>query len=100
MNSKIQNANSKRTLQEVRLEVDIEQVAAETLHGIVERKYVYSLAVLDVRTSVNVNDIAELDSQVVSGDLVHLNLALVDIVGAETDKNGISSLLSATRTVR
>lgn len=41
-----------------------------------------------------VYEITELDTQVVTGDLVHLDLALLDVVGAQTDENGISPLLT------
>jgi hypothetical protein len=76
------------------------------------------LSVLDVVTSVNVGQVTELDSQVVSGDcdheksnqyqdsgrsrfkvvceltLVQGDLALVDFIRRETDEDGILSLLS------
>lgn len=82
------------TLEEVRLEVHVEDVAAEALDGVVERQNVHTLSVLDVQALMYVYEITELDTQVVTGDFVHLDLALLDVVGAQTDENGISPLLT------
>ena len=65
-----------RTFEEVRFEINIEEVTAETLDGVVEWKDVHSFTVLDIEALVNVDEITELDSEVVSGDLVYLDLAL------------------------
>lgn len=46
---------------------------------------------------MNANHVTKLDSKVVSGDLVHLDLALLDIIGAQTDENGIMPLLASNR---
>ena len=54
----------------------------------------YALAVLDVQARVYVDHITELDAQVVSGNLVHLNLAFVDIV--RTQANEHCTAVSAT----
>lgn len=59
-----------------------------------------SLAVLDIRASVYVDEISEFDAEIVTGDLVHLDLALFDIVRAQTDQNGISPLLSTVDVIR
>ena len=83
-----------RTLQEVRLEIDIKNVAAETLNGVVEGQDVDAFAVLDVQALMYVHQIAELDAKVVARDLVHLNLALFDVIRAQADENRVSPLLS------
>ena len=70
------------TLKEVGLEVDVEDVAAQTLDRIVEREDVDALAVLDIQALVYVNEIAQLNAQVVASNLVHLDLALLHIVRA------------------
>ena len=48
----------KRTLEEIRLEVDFEQVATQPLDGVVKGEDMYPLSVLDVETLVNVDEIA------------------------------------------
>lgn len=53
-----------------------------------------TLAVLDIEALVDVNEVSELDSQVVTRDLVHLDLALLDVIRAQTDKDGIPPLLA------
>jgi hypothetical protein len=82
------------TFKEIGLEVDIEDVSAQALDGVVERKDVDALAVLDVEARVHIDEIAKLDAQVVTRDLVELNAALLDIVGAQADENGILALLA------
>ena len=71
-----------RTLEEVWLEVDVENVTAQAFNGIVEGENMYPLSVLDVQTCMHVHHVAKLDAKVVARDLVHLNLAFLDIVGA------------------
>lgn len=83
------------TFEEIGFEVDIENIAAEALDGVIEGQDVYALAVFDVKTLVDVDEIAELDSQVVTSDLVHLDSTFLNIVGAQTDQHCIASLLSA-----
>ena len=82
------------TFEEVGLEVDIEDVSAQTLDGVVERKNVDTFAVLDVETRVYVDEIAELDAQVVTRDLVELDATLLDVVGAQANENGVLALLA------
>ena len=89
-----------QTFEEVGLEVNIEDVTAETLDGVVEGKDVYALAVLDVQARVHVDHVAKLDTEVVTGDLVHLDFALLDIVRAQADEHSIVPLLAAAHNVR
>ena len=84
------------TLKEIWLEVNIEDITGETLDRVVEWEDVDALAVLDVQAGVYVHNIAELHAQVVTGDLVHLDLALLDVIRAQADKDGISPLLTPT----
>ena len=88
------------TFEEVRLEVDLEQVAGKTLDRVVEWEDVDTLAILDVQARVDVDNIAELDSKVVAGDLVHLDFALFHGVGAQANENSIVPPLAAIRSVR
>ena len=83
-----------RTFEEVRFEINIEEVTAETLDGVVEWKDVHSFTVLDIEALVNVDEITELDSEVVSGNLVYLDLALFNGIVAQTDENSVSPLLA------
>ena len=48
-------------LEEVRLEEDVEEVAADTLDGVVDRQDVHALAILHVRALVDRDDVAEAD---------------------------------------
>ena len=70
------------TLQKIRFEVNLENVTAQTLDRVVERKYVDALAVLDVEALVNVDEVAEFHSQIVAGHFVHLDSAFVYVIGA------------------
>ena len=70
-----------RTFEEVGLEIDVKNVATETLDGVIKGQDVYTFAVFDVQALVDVDKIAELDSQVVTSDLVHLDSAFLNIVG-------------------
>ena len=76
----LRNGFGQRTFQEVWLEVNVEDVAAQTLDRIVEGKDVYALSVLDIQAWVHVDHIAELHAEVVTGNLVHLDLALLDFI--------------------
>ena len=87
-----------RTFEEVRFEINIEEVTAETLDGVVEGQDVDALAVLDIEALVHVNEIAKLDAQVVARDLVHLYPALLDIVGAQADQDSVAPLLATIQT--
>lgn len=83
-----------RTFKEVWFKVDVEKVAAKTLNGVVEGQDVHAFAVFDIETLVNVNEITKFNSEVVSGDLVDLDLALFDTIVTQTNKNSISALLA------
>ena len=50
------------TLKEIWLEVNIEDVPAQTLNGVVEGEDVHALAVLDIQAGVDVDHIPELDA--------------------------------------
>ncbi len=83
------------TFKEIRLEVDLKDVAAEAFHRVIKGKNVHALAILDVEAGMDVDKVAELDAQVVAGNLVHLDSALLDIVRAQTDEHRVFSLLAA-----
>ena len=86
------------------LQENVKQIAAQTLNGIIERKNVYPLAILDIMASVHGAKVAQLDAEIITGDcdggeldsglfsncgraFVHLNLALVDVLRAKADEN-------------
>ncbi len=81
------------TLEEVGFEIHIEDVTTQTLDGIIEGQNVDTLAVLDVEARVYIDHVTELDTEVVTRDFVQLDLALLDIVGAQADENGVVPLL-------
>lgn len=58
-------------LEEVRLEECLEQVAGQTLDGVVEGQHVDALAVLDVGTGLDGDDVGQVDAQVVADDAIH-----------------------------
>ena len=87
------------TFQKVRLEVNLKDVTTETLHGIIERKYMNTLSVFDIEALVNVDKIAKFDAQVVAGNFVHLDSPLLNVIGAQADENSISALLSTSEKV-
>ena len=84
------------TLEEVWLEVNIEDVAAETFNRVVEGKDVDTLSVFDIKALMYVHKIAKL----VAGDLVHLYASLFDVIQAETDKDGIAPHFTTTNNKR
>ncbi len=55
-----------------------------------------TLSVFDIEALMYVYEIAELDPQVVAGDLVHLYASLFDVIRAKTDKDGIAPLFTTT----
>jgi len=57
------------TVEEIRLQAHIEDVSAKTLNGVVKRKCVHALPVLNIEALVHVNEVTELYSQVVAGHL-------------------------------
>jgi len=56
---------------------------------------VYTLAIFNVETLVDINKIAKLDAEIVTCNLVDLYAAFLDIVGAQTDEDGVPPLLPA-----
>ena len=84
-----------RTLEEIRLEVNFEYIAAETLDRVVEGKYVYALAVLDIEALMDIDKVTELHTQVVAGDFVHLDSPFFYIIRAQANQNGIAPLFTA-----
>lgn len=58
-------------LQEVRLEECLEQVAGQSLDGVVKGQHVDALAVLDVRTGLDRDHVRQVDAQVVTHHSVH-----------------------------
>lgn len=53
----------------------------------------HSLSVFDVQTLMYANEVTELHPQIVSGDFVHLYATFLDIIGAETDEDCITTFL-------
>jgi hypothetical protein len=49
-----------------------------------------TFAVLDVQTRVNVDEIAELDSQIVASDFVHLDSTFLDVIRAQANEDSVS----------
>jgi hypothetical protein len=86
------------TLEEIRLEVDVEDIAAEAFDRVIERQDMDPFAVFDIQTLVNIDEITELHSQVVASHLVNLDTALFDIIGAEADEDCVTSFLSTAFT--
>jgi hypothetical protein len=68
------------TVKEVRFQVNVEDVFAQTLNGVIKWKYVHSLAVLNVKALVYINEVLELHSQVVAGNFVHLDPAFFYVI--------------------
>lgn len=87
------------TLQEVWFQVDIKNISTETLDRVVEGENVDAFAVFDIWTLVNDRDISQLYPEIVSGDFVHLDLSLFNIIGTEDDENSVTSLLSTAKVV-
>ena len=81
-------------LQEVRLQEDFKPVSGQAFDGVIDRKDVDPLAVLDVRTFRDRDDVAETNSEVVSDDAVHPDLLAGDGVVAEDDADGLLPLLA------
>jgi hypothetical protein len=88
-----------RTLKEIRLDIDIENIATQTLNGVIEGQNVYALSIFNVKTLMDIDKVTKLDAKIVTRNLVHLYATFFDIVGAQTDENGIASLL-ATEVIR
>ena len=58
-----------------------------------------TFAVFNIGTLVDDCDISKLQSEVVSGDLVHLDLALFDVIGTKNDEDSVTPLLPTTKAV-
>lgn len=58
-----------------------------------------AFAIFDFWTLVNDCDISQLHPEVVSGDLVHLDPSLFNIIGTENDEDSVAPLLSAAQVV-
>ena len=72
--------DQEHTFEEIRLEVDIENVATETLDRVVKWKNMDSFAVFDVMTCVDIDEITKFHSQVVTRYFVHLNPTLLHFI--------------------
>ena len=88
-----------RTLKEIRLDIDIENIATQTLNRVVEWQNVYALSIFDVKALVDIDKVTKLDAEIVARNLVHLYATFFNIVGAQADEDGIPSLL-ATEDIR
>ena len=82
------------TIEEVRSEKYVKEVSTETLDRILERQDMYTSAVFDILSQVYMDDIAEFDSHVVTGNLVHLDSAFLYVIGAQAYENCISPVFS------
>lgn len=87
------------TFEEIWLQVDIENVSTQTLNRIIERKYMNPLPILDIKTLVHIDEICEFNAKVITGNFVHLDSTLFNVIGTETNENCVSSLLSTEYTV-
>mmetsp|Transcript_18095 Transcript_18095/g.28613 ORF Transcript_18095/g.28613 Transcript_18095/m.28613 type:complete len:619 (-) Transcript_18095:383-2239(-) len=65
------------TVLKVRLEVRVKQGASNAVHRVLKRQHMNTIAILDLASTVQRNDIAEFDAQVLANDAVHANLAVV-----------------------
>mmetsp|Transcript_14740 Transcript_14740/g.30439 ORF Transcript_14740/g.30439 Transcript_14740/m.30439 type:complete len:332 (-) Transcript_14740:364-1359(-) len=64
-------------LQKVRLQVDLEEISRNSLDGIVQGQDVNALAVRNISTGGDGDDVAQPDSQVFSNHLVHANVRVL-----------------------
>jgi len=83
-------------LQEVRLEVDVKQVAGDAFDGVAERQHVDLLAVLDVGALVHGHDVAQADAQVLADHLVHQDVTVIGVCFFvdQRDANRLFTLLA------
>jgi hypothetical protein len=93
-------ATNRQTFEEIRLQIDFEKIPTQALDGVVEGKDMNAFPIFDVHTLVDINEIAEFDSEIVPGDLVHLDAAFLHIVRGQADEDGISPLLSTEWGIR
>jgi hypothetical protein len=60
---------------------------------------VYPLPIFYVQTLMDIDKIAEFHSQVIPGNLVHLDPTLLDIIRAQANEYGVTTFLSPTKHV-
>ena len=82
--------------EEVGLEVHLKEVTANTLDGVIEGQNVNAFTVIDAWARVDVHEIAKLDTQIVARNLVHLDLAFLNVIGGQADGDGVATLLATT----
>jgi hypothetical protein len=87
--------NLESTFEKIGFEINVKDVSAQTLYRIVEWQDVYTLSVFDIQSLMDMDEITELDSQVVASDFVHLDSTILYVIGAHTDKDGVSSFFAA-----
>jgi len=71
-----------RTLEEIRLDVNIKNIATQTLNRVVEWQNMYTLSVFDIKTLMDIDKVAKFDAKVVTCNLIHLYATFLDIVRA------------------
>ena len=81
-------------LQEVGLEVNVEEVAADPLDGIVQGQDVDALPVRDVPACRDRHHVGEAHPQVLADHLVHADVGIVAGVVGEDDADGVPALLA------
>ena len=86
------------TLEEIRLDIHIEDIATQTFNRVVEWQDVYALSIFNVKTLVDIDKVTKLDAKIVARHLVHLYATFFNLIRAQADEDGIPSLL-ATETV-
>jgi len=57
----------------------------------------HTLSIFDIVACMDVDEITELHTQVVSRHLVHLYATFLDVIRAQADQDGIASLLSTAK---
>ena len=90
-------ANRAVSLEEIGLEVNLKDIATEPLNRVVERKYVNTFPVFNLLQRVDVDKVAQFAAKVVTRDLVDLDLALIYVIRAQADENGVSPLLAPSK---
>ena len=85
----IHSENKTLTVKEIRFQVNVKDVSAQTLNGVIKKKNVHSLAILYVKALVYVNKVSELHLQVVSGYFVHQNAVFLYVIRTQENKNGV-----------
>mmetsp|Transcript_34560 Transcript_34560/g.55751 ORF Transcript_34560/g.55751 Transcript_34560/m.55751 type:complete len:456 (-) Transcript_34560:86-1453(-) len=81
-------------LKEIGLEESLEKVASDTLNGIIDRKHVDALAILDVGARLHVDHVAQTHLEILADDLVHANLGLLACVVGKHDAYRILALFA------